>query len=325
MGGGAPSAPPAYNSSQANQDATTANDNTANDNTFRNEVNQTTPYGSLNYSTTGGVYDYNGNWIPTTTATQTLSPTEQGIFDQTTGLQSQGLDLAKNVLGQVQSTVANPLNFDNAPSVPGNENDVVNQAYDDLMSRFNTQQGISTAALDTQLRNQGVQPGTDAWNNAFRPLNEQQTDAQTQAELNATQLGGQQQTQALQLRNQVIGEDTALYNSPLQTYATLLGLGGGVTNPSYTNTPQTTQAPVDTSANDLAAYQGQLAAYQQQLQQQQATTGGLFGLGGSALGGLAYNAPKFAGLFGGAGAAGGAGGMGAAATAADFAPLAIGL
>ena len=52
------------------------------------------------------------------------------------------------------------------------------------MSRFNTQQGISTSALDTQLRNQGVQPGTEAWDNAFRPLNQQQTDAQVQAELN---------------------------------------------------------------------------------------------------------------------------------------------
>lgn len=305
MQGGAPSAPPPYNSSQANSDAEKSNVNTANDNTFRNEVNQTTPYGSLNYSTTGGVYDYSGNWIPTTTATQTLSPVEQGIFDKTTGLQGQGLDLAKSVLGQVQNTVSKPLNFDNAPAAPTDEKAVTDQAYGDLMSRFNTQHGVDTAALDTQLRNQGVQPGTEAWDNAFRPLGQQQTDAQVQAELNATALGGQQQTQALQLRNQAIGEDTALYNSPIQTYASLLGLGGGVQNPSFTNTPQTTQAPVDTSANDLAAYQGQLAAYQQQLTAQNATTGGLFGLGGATLGGLAYNAPKFAGLFGKAAATGG--------------------
>jgi hypothetical protein len=100
----------------------------------------------------------------------------------------------------------------------------------------------------------------------------------------------------VKLRNQVIGEDEALYNSPLQTYSTLLGLGGGVTNPTFTNTPQTTQAPVDTSANDIAQYQGELQAHQQQLQQQQATAGGLFGLGGSALGGVGYNA---SGIFGG--------------------------
>jgi hypothetical protein len=71
---------------------------------------------------------------------------------------------------------------------------------------------------------------------------------------------------------------------------------------------------VNSSANEQAAYNGQLTGYQtqaqgqmagyqaqmqqylQSLQAQQATQGGLFGLGGSVLGGLAYGAG--AGLFG---------------------------
>jgi hypothetical protein len=298
MGGGASSSssPPIYNAQQATDDQTKSNVDTANSNAVRNNVNQVTPYGSLTYDQSGGQYDYNGNFVPSYTATQTLSPTEQTAFDQTTALQGQARTIGGNVLDQVQRGTSQPLNFDNAPAAPANEDAVISKAYDDLMSRFNTQHGVDTSALDTQLRNQGVQPGTEAWDNAFRPLGQQETDAQTQAELNATALGGQQQSQALQLRNQAIGEDTALYSSPLQTYATLLGLGGGVQNPSFTNTPQTTQAPVDTSANDLASYQGELAATQQQLQAQQATQGGLFGLGGSVLGGVGYNA---SGIFGG--------------------------
>jgi hypothetical protein len=49
-------------------------------------TNQVTPTGSLTYTQTGGQYDYNGNWIPQTTATQTLSPELQGLYNQTTGI-----------------------------------------------------------------------------------------------------------------------------------------------------------------------------------------------------------------------------------------------
>ena len=56
---------------------------------------QMAPYGSLNYATTGGVYDYNGNSVPTYDGDADPFPDEQGLFDQTTGLQCRGLDLAE--------------------------------------------------------------------------------------------------------------------------------------------------------------------------------------------------------------------------------------
>ena len=85
---------------------------------------------------------------------------------------------------------------------------------------------------------------------------------------------------------------------PVQEISALYGLGSGVTPASYVNTPQYSVALTDVAGLDLAAYQGQLNAYNQQLQAQQGTMGGLFGLGGGILGGLARNP----GLFGMSGA-----------------------
>jgi hypothetical protein len=62
------------------------------------------------------------------------------------------------------------------------------------------------------------------------------------------------------------------------------------------NTPQTQVAPTDVVGAYNNAYQQQFANYNSQLQQNNATTGGLFGLGGTALAaGLRYGLPMLAG------------------------------
>lgn len=232
-----------------------------------NNTNQVTPYGSLKYTETGG-RDVNGNWVPSFTATQTLSPEQQKIYDATTGLQTKALtDIAPGVLNNVQTAVGTPLT-DNTT--------LRNQAYDALTARSNTDLGRLLDAQKVQLENQGIQPGSEAYNRALEPFTRAITDASNQATINAGNLAQQNLSTEQTIRNQ-----------PLQDYATLMGFGGGVTNPNYVNTPQTQVQTPDVTSPALAQYQMNQAAGA-------ANTGGLFGLGGTILGaGIKYGLPLF--------------------------------
>ena len=71
MGGGG-SAPAAPNPSQVSADQTKSNVSTAIANATLGNTNQITPYGNLTYAQTGG-QQVGENWVPSYTATQTLS------------------------------------------------------------------------------------------------------------------------------------------------------------------------------------------------------------------------------------------------------------
>ena len=132
--GSAPSAPAAPNPSQVSADQTTSNVNTAVANATLGNTNQVTPYGNLTYTQTGG-QQVGNNFVPSYTATQTLSPQEQQIFDQQTGLQNQALALGPQVLNNVGNTINTPL---------PNETTLTNNAYNALT------QAAPTQALDLQ-------------------------------------------------------------------------------------------------------------------------------------------------------------------------------
>ena len=107
--------------------------------TQANRVNQNTPYGSLNYTQST---DANGN--PTWTANQTLSPELQSLTQSSL----QGLQ-------QSQTTPMYGIN-------PG-------QTYSEaIMQRLQPQMAQSKEMNDAQLANQGIVPGTQAYDNAMR-------------------------------------------------------------------------------------------------------------------------------------------------------------
>ena len=62
--------------------------------------------------------------------------------------------------------------------------------------------------------------------------------------------------------------------------------GSQIAAPNFQSTPQTTIPTTDYANIVNQSYQDQLASYNAQVQAQSASTGGLFGLGGSILGGL---------------------------------------
>lgn len=276
-------APQPQSSQVTAQQQTASNVNTAIANATLGNTNQVTPQGNLTYTQTGG-QQVGDNWVPQYTATQTLSPDQQRIYDQTTSLQNSGLNAAQGVFQQLNNTVQSPLNFDNAPALPTDQTAATNTAYNQLMSRQNQNFQLQTDQQKTQLANQGISAGSAAYDNALRPIEQAQTDAVNQAQLNATSLAGENLSQAQTLRNQAINEDQTLRNQPFQEYSQLLGLGGNIQSPTYAPGSAGTVAPTDVAGINAATNAAQLQQYQIQAGQSNALMGGLFGLGGSALG-----------------------------------------
>jgi hypothetical protein len=148
----------------AAQQTTAGNVQQAQAATAANRINQNTPYGSLNY--TQGV-DANGN--PTWTANQQLSQPLQ--------------DLTNTSLAGLQASQANPMYGIN----PG-------QTYSDaIMQRLQPQQAQAQEMNTAALANQGIVPGTVAYENAMRTFNQGQNDQLTSAIVGGMQTGLQAQ------------------------------------------------------------------------------------------------------------------------------------
>ena len=207
--------------------------------TQANRINQNTLYGGLNYQQ--GT-DANGN--PTWTANQTGTDQTQGLVNSS--------------LAGLQASVNNPAYGIN----PG-------QTYSDaIMQRLQPQMAQSAESNKAALANQGIVPGTQAYDNAMRTFQQGQNDLLTSAQINGMNTGLQAQalqgTQAGQIKNLA----TPTYaNVPLQA---------GVAGPDYTGAVGSQQA-----AN--------IAAQNAALGQQTANTQGLYGLGASAITGAAAN------------------------------------
>lgn len=284
-GGSAPKAP---DPTQVSADQTRSNVQTGVANATLGNTNQVTPYGNLTYTETGG-RDVGGNWVPSYTATQTLSPEQQNIYNSQTSLQQQLLGkIAPQVLNRVQDTVSTPLSYAGASALPTDQTQLRDDAYKALTARSTQDLDRQKQQQITQLANQGINAGSEAYNNALLPIERAGVDASNQATINAGTIAGQNLSQAESLRAAQIGDITNLRNSPLQDYSTLLGLGGGVTNPTYAPASQGSVQPTDVSSNVYNSYNGQMQQYQQQQNQNNALLGGLFGLAGSGIGAGAF-------------------------------------
>lgn len=225
-----PSAPAPVDTTAAAQATAAGNLDAARAATAANRVNQYTPYGSLIYNQDPNAATPDSGW----SVTQSLSPIQQQLLDQQnqtslglSGLANQGLGYVKDALGNNITAADLPANMVN----PGQT------GQDALMARFQPQIDQSHAALETQLANQGIVPGSEAYTNAMRTQNQSENDLRSQAALNGISVGQNAQNQQLQLL-------TALQNQPINMLNAVRS-GSQVTNPTFTSVPQqaTTAGP----------------------------------------------------------------------------------
>jgi hypothetical protein len=273
MGGGgflglgpAPSAPAAPDYTGAAKETAQANVDAARIATAANRVNQVTPYGNLNYAITGS--DPYGN--PTWTATTSLSDVGQQLLNNQNQA-SLGLGQTINsALGRTQEMMGQGFN----PSLPSTGINPGQSYQDAYMQRLAPQIAQNRESTAASLANQGIAPGTQAYENAMR----QQAMKENDLLLGATTQGFGVGSQANQ---QAFNQELTKYNIPLNTLSALRS-GAQVQNPSFVNVPQqATTAGADLLGASQMGYNAQMGNYNAQQAAQQGFNSGLMGLGGT--------------------------------------------
>lgn len=255
MGKSAPEAPdPAQTAAAQGQ----WNTFTAQQQQQMNMIGQNSPWGSLDYQQTGSTWmtDPSGQRveIPTYTANTTLSPEQQAIFDASQAAQGNLANIAKDQSEWLGSYLKDPFEFNNQ--------DAENWAWDLASQRILPQQEQNRKALDTQLLNRGIRPGSAAYDQEMQRLTNANTD-----QLNQLALTG---------RGQAFGEQLAQRNQPLNE---IIGLMSGTQvqspNSTFAQTPQSQVAGVDYTGLVNQKYQSEMNQYNSQM----GALGGLFGAG----------------------------------------------
>ncbi|WP_037386514.1 tail fiber domain-containing protein [Sinorhizobium americanum] len=282
--------PPDPKATAAAQTAT--NIGTAVANGYMGNVNQMTPDGSLSYSYTtqkwtdplsGNVYD-----LPVATATQNLSEMQQKIKDQNDVASLNLATLATSQSSRLNDLLGKPMDISKAPaagdpsklSLPqyqqfaagpklqtfiGNAGDITRNYETDfdtskyenaLMARLNPQLERDRAALETRLANQGLQPGSEAYNRAIDEANRTSNDARIAAVLNA----GQEQTRLANLASQKASFENA---AQAQAYGQALqnaDFGNNANQQMYQNGQSATAANNALQDQNFNAQQAQITA-----------------------------------------------------------------
>lgn len=223
-----------------------------------NTVSQYTPFGSLVYTPTTDPK----TGITTYAATQTLDPKNQALLDNLYG--------TKNLAGQGATNVLQGA-YTGAPNILGTANSATNQMMAGEMGYLNPFFSQQTNALDNQLRNQGLMPGTPAYDNAMNTMRQSQ---------------GQTVSGAIaQFQPQAFSEAMQAYNLPADTATKLASLGAPM-GLGLTNTPTTNYQPANYQGAVASADQMSMEAYKADQAQKSAMIQGLASGVGSMAGGM---------------------------------------
>jgi hypothetical protein len=291
MGKKAPAAPaaPDYTGAAVAQGA--ANIESARATAKLNNPNMYTPYGTQ-------LVSYEGD-VPT--VRQTLTPTAQKSLEAQQNVDLSLSNLAQKGTGIASSVLDKPFSF-NGPNVqtsldtsgiakmPINAGMTGQEA---IMQRLEPSLAKQRVSTETQLINQGLRPGTEAYNNAIQLLGQQENDARTQAvtqglnlDIGANAQGYNQALQSGQFANtaqqQALAQAIQQRQMPLNEINALTS-SSQIENPQFGAYMGSNVAPPPIA--QATAQQGQFDqnTYNQQVASQNANTAGLYSLGGAGI------------------------------------------
>ncbi|MBT1155734.1 tail fiber domain-containing protein [Aminobacter anthyllidis] len=256
---GKPKAPTPPDPKETSAASTGTNISTAIANSWLNNANQVTPDGTITYSKTGEekITDpYTGKTytIPKTTVTTQLSAAQQAIKDQTDKAQLNLGTLANNQSSFLNDYMAKPFDGSNE-AVESRLLDLGRKRLDPLIAQQQDQ-------LATRLANQGIMPGSAAYDRAMAQQGQTANDAYNQLLLTGR---GQAFSEAQAVRNQPINEITALLS------------GSQVSAPKAQGYTGSTIPTTDNAGLINENYNQKMNAYNQQAAQSGSLLGGLFG------------------------------------------------
>ena len=272
-----PKKPEPLNVAAVTQQASQQNTGNAFQNAAFNRLDQTDAFGNkLSYSQNG--VDERGN----------------PIFNVSQQFGDMGQQYATGMAGLGQQY------FNQAGARPDlGSNAAFDRAYQTATANLEPRFQRATDGMENRLRNQGLDPTSEAYRSQMNDLGLQQNEARNNL---VTGLQNQMFQQGLQNRQQQMAE--------LQPG---LQFGQQVTQPGYVNTPQVGVQNVDVAGLSQASKGDEWKGYQADVQRQQAMIGGLAGIGGALIG-----APFMGPLMGLGGTAAAAGGMASGAMGGGY-------
>lgn len=274
--------------------------------TEANRPNITTPWGTQSWTKEGDQWNMN----------LTLTPEQQRALDSQMATQEGLSGLAQGLIGRVGESYKDPFSYEGLPEagkvpvagkLPEADAAERQRIENALFERMRPEHDRSTGKLETQLQNQGLVRGSEAWNREMERLSKLQAGER----FNALSMGGeemqrlfnmgmakqgQEWSQGVQgsnlaslLRQQAIAERMGQRNQPLNELTALLS-GQQVGNPQM---PSFMGAGVGENANLVGAgqaqYQSSLDAYNAQMARRSGGLGSIGsiigGVGGAFLGG----------------------------------------
>jgi hypothetical protein len=289
MGKSAPAAPATPDYVGAAKEQGAANVETARVQSKLNNPNTYTPYGTQ-------LVSYEGDQP---TITQTLTPEAQKTLEEQQKVQYQlaslggkGANLASNVLDKSFNfggpNVQTSLDLSNIAKMPVNAGTTAQEA---IMSRLEPSLAKQRTSTETNLINQGLRPGTEAYDNAIQLLGQQENDARTQAALQGinVDIGANAQgfnqaatgaTFANTAQQQALAEAIQQRQMPLNEITALMS-GSQIQNPQFGAYQGTNIQAAPLFAATQAQGQADQNTYNQQVATQNANTAGLYSLAGA--------------------------------------------
>lgn len=253
--------------------------------------NYYTPYGTQTVA-------FNGDQP---TVTQTLTPEAQKALDEQQKGQYGLAKLGNLGVQNAQTTFNTPFSFggqvqtkldtSQIAKMPVNAGTTGQQA---IMSRLEPSLQRDRVSTETQLINQGLRPGSEAYDNAIKLLGQQENDARTQAVLQGigldTGANAQGYNQALQsgqfantANQQALAQALTQRQTPLNEINALMS-GSQVANPSFGAYQGQNVAPAPLFAATQAKGAADLNIYNTQTGTSNANRAGLYQLAAAAAG-----------------------------------------
>lgn len=302
MGKASPPAPPDYKG--AAEASAQASQESANQQMYYNRPNQNTPFGSQSWEYGTTVDPTSGKEYTTSTQNSQLAPEAQRALNAQLNIQGDRSEFAQDMLGRVQEGTAEAFNYGDYgeyqglrneydPSAPGEYRD---QAFGNMMSMAEPGRENQRSRMETQLANQGITQGSEAYANSMRQLGDQESRQEmgfmTQAGAEGQrvqQMQGAEQGMDVRdanyqnnLRQMQVAEGLQGRNLPLNELNALL-TGQQVQQPGM---PGFNEAGRAESADYLGAanmqYQGELDIYNTKQASKDALMSGMMNMGSSA-------------------------------------------
>jgi len=274
-GGSAPAAPDPYETAQAQAEA---NAEAIQKSAEVNQINQITPYGTVNWSGTIGE--------PDRTQITSLTPEGQEFLDKQYSLANILGDVGVGTAGSIDRA---PFTLDGARELPSDfsadamrmEDATFNRAMNLLRPEFERNE----SRLEQRLANQGIPVGAEAYADEYDILNRNRREAELAAAYDAVGAGRAEQSRMFGLsqagRQQDISDMLLERTQPMNELAALLQGSPALQGQQAPAVAQYQQAPADISGNVWNNYNAQMNAYNQQQAASNSMWGNVLGAAGT--------------------------------------------